>query len=118
MTTRDSAWAPGTPCWVDLMTTDVEAARTFYGDLFGWQFDIGPEETGFYSSALIDDRRVAGIFSMPGDHPPVWSTYLATTDTDATAKAAEAAGATIAQAPMDVMDLGRMSVLQDPTGGT
>ncbi len=99
------------------MTTDVEAARTFYGDLLGWQFDIGPEETGNYSSALLDGRRVAGIFTMPGDHPPVWSTYLATTDADATAKAAEAAGARVVQAPMDVMDLGRMSVIQDPTGG-
>jgi predicted enzyme related to lactoylglutathione lyase len=116
MVTRDSAWAPGTPCWVDLMTTDVEAARTFYGDLLGWQFDIGPAETGYYSSALLDGRRVAGIFTMQNDHPPVWSTYLATADVEATAKAAEAAGGTIFQAPMDVMDLGRMAVIQDPTG--
>ena len=118
MTTRDTPWPDGTPCWIDLMTTDVEAARTFYGDLFGWQFDIGPEETGFYSTALLDGRRVAGVFSMDADHPPVWTTYLATGDADATADAAVRAGGTLLQPTMDVMDLGRMTVLQDPTGGT
>jgi uncharacterized protein len=100
------------------MTTDAEAARTFYGDLFGWEFDIGPAETGYYSTALLDGKRVAGVFSMDADHPPVWTTYLATSDADATADAAARAGGTIAQPTMDVMDLGRMTVIQDPTGGT
>ena len=118
MATRDTAWPDGTPCWVDLMTTDIEAARTFYGDLFGWEFDIGPAETGNYSSALIDGRRVAGIFTMDADHPPVWSTYLATSDTDATSDDAVRAGGTVISPAMDVMDLGRMAVLKDPTGGT
>jgi predicted enzyme related to lactoylglutathione lyase len=118
MTTRDTPWPDGTPCWFDLMTTDLEAARTFYGDLFGWQFDIGPEETGYYSVALVDGKAVGGIFTMAVDHPPVWTTYLATGDADATADAAVRAGGTIAQPTMDVMDLGRMTIIQDPTGGT
>ena len=100
------------------MTTDAEAARTFYGDLFGWQFDVGPAETGYYATALLNDRRVAGVFSMEADHPPVWTTYLATSDGQASADAAVRAGGTIVQATMDVMDLGRMTVLQDPAGGT
>jgi uncharacterized protein len=118
MPTRDTAFPDGTPCWIDLMTTDVEAARAFYGDLLGWEFDIGGEETGFYSTALLGGNRVAGVFTMQDDHPPVWSTYLATGDSEASADAATRAGGTIVQPPMDVMDLGRMAVLQDPTGGT
>ncbi len=118
MTTRDTPWPDGTPCWIDLLTTDAEAARTFYGDLFGWQFDVGPEETGYYATALLNDRRVAGVFSMDADHPPVWTTYLATGDGEASADAAVRAGGTLVQPTMDVMDLGRMTVLQDPTGGT
>jgi hypothetical protein len=118
MVTRDTNWPDGTPSWIDLMTTDVESARTFYGDLFGWQFDIGPAETGYYSSAHLDGKRVAGVFSMENDHPPVWSTYLATGDADATADSVTRHGGTLIQPPMDVMDLGRMTVLQDPTGAT
>jgi uncharacterized protein len=100
------------------MTTDIEAARSFYGDLFGWEFEIGSAETGFYSTALLDGKRVAGLFTMDAEHPPVWTTYLATADADATADAAVRAGGTLVQPTMDVMDLGRMAVLQDPTGGT
>jgi hypothetical protein len=100
------------------MTTDVDAAREFYGDLLGWQFDIGPAETGYYSTALLRDRRVAGVYSMGGDHPPVWTTYLATADADATADSAVRARGTIVQPTMDVMGLGRTGVLKDPSGGT
>src|ERR1700759_2301811 len=103
MPTRDSAFAAGTPCWIDRMTTDVEPARNFYGDLFGWQFDIGGEETGYYSTAMVDDRRVAGVFQMQIDPPPVWTTYLATDNADATAEAVTKNGGTIAQPTMDVM---------------
>ncbi len=99
MPTRDSAFTAGTPCWIDVMTTDVESARTFYGDLFGWQFEIGDEQTGYYSTGLIDGHRVAGVFEMQLDHPPVWTTYLATEDADATAALVTQHGGTIAQPP-------------------
>jgi hypothetical protein len=118
MTTRDTAWPPGTPCWIDLMTPDQPAARDFYSALLGWQIDIGPEETGFYGTALVDGRRVAGIGGMMGmDHPPVWNTYLATADADATSKAVEDAGGTVVAPAMDVMDFGRMAFAQAPGGG-
>lgn len=118
MTTRDTAWSPGTPCWVDLMTPDQEAARAFYGALFGWQIDVGPEETGYYGMASVDGRNVAGIGGMMGmDHPPVWNTYLATADADATSKAVEAAGGSVVAPAMDVMDFGRMAFAQVPSGG-
>ena len=39
-------YAPGTPCWVDLMVSDQQAALDFYRDLFGWQGEVGPPETG------------------------------------------------------------------------
>jgi predicted enzyme related to lactoylglutathione lyase len=118
MPTRDSAFDAGTPCWIDVMTTDVDSARNFYGDLFGWQFQIGDEQTGYYSTGLIDGKRAAGVFEMHLDHPPVWTTYLATDDADATAALVTEHGGTIAQPTMDVMDLGRMTIVQDPTGGT
>lgn len=118
MTVRDTPWAPGTPCWVDLMTPDQAAAREFYGALFGWHVDVGPEETGYYGMASVDGRNVAGIGGMMGmDHPPVWNTYLATADADATSKAVEQAGGTVIAPAMDVMDFGRMAFAQLPSGG-
>jgi predicted enzyme related to lactoylglutathione lyase len=119
MVQRDTPWEPGTPCWVDLMTTDVEAANDFYRQLFGWQIEVGPPETGGYGMCLVNGRPVAGTMAMQegNNHPPVWSTYLATEDADATMIAAEKAGATVLAPVMDVMQFGRMGVFQLPSGG-
>jgi predicted enzyme related to lactoylglutathione lyase len=118
MTTRDTPWPAGTPCWVDLMTPDQAAARDFYSAMFGWEVEVGPEDTGFYGIASLGGRRVAGIGGMMGmDHPPMWNTYLATDDADATSKAVEQAGGTVIVPAMDVMDVGRMAFAQLPSGG-
>jgi predicted enzyme related to lactoylglutathione lyase len=118
MTIRDTPWPAGVPCWQDLATTDPDDARTFYGDLFGWQFDVGGPETGNYSTANVRGQMVAGIGPLMNEgQPVVWTTYLATTDIDATAAAAAAAGSTVIAPPMDVMQFGRLAVIADPTGG-
>src|SRR6478752_2218856 len=118
MVERDTPWAPGTPCWVDLMTTDQAAARSFYGELLGWDVEVGPPETGEYGMASIGGRSVAGIGGMMGmEHPPVWNTYLATADADATVQAVVAAGGSVQAPAMDVMEFGRMAVVQVPGGG-
>src|SRR3954451_14763781 len=118
MVSRDTPWAPGTPCWVDLMTTDQAAGRDFYSALFGWQVDVGGDETGNYGMASMGGRSVAGIGGMMGmEHPAVWNTYLATENVDLTCKQAEAAGGTIVAPPMDVMEFGRMAFVQVPGGG-
>ncbi|PZS25166.1 MAG: glyoxalase [Pseudonocardiales bacterium] len=120
MTERDTAWPAGTPCWVDLMTTDVDAAKRFYGPLLGWALNDGSPETGGYVLADIGGRNVAGLMGMqPGmEHPPVWTTYLATDDAAATAAQITAAGGQVVAPAMDVMGLGVMAVAQDPTGAT
>lgn len=118
MVVRDTPWPPGTPCWIDLMTTDQAAARDFYASLFGWEVAVGGEETGGYGMAALSGRNVAGIGPMMGmDHPPVWNTYLATADADATCAAIEQAGGAVVAAPMDVMEFGRMAFVQAPGGG-
>ncbi|MGI8762253.1 MAG: VOC family protein [Jatrophihabitantaceae bacterium] len=121
MTERKSAWPAGTPCWVDLMTSDIDAARLFYEGLFGWQLTVGPPETGGYTMAELDHLAVAGLGPIqPGQdgHPSVWTTYLASDDVGATAKAITRAGGTVVAEPFDVMDLGVMGAGKDPTGAT
>ncbi len=111
MSTRDEPWPAGTPCWLQLMTTDPAAGGEFYRSLFGW--DVGDD-----GMATLGDRAVAGLGGMMGmDHPPVWSTYLASDDLDATADAVRAAGGSIVTDPMDAGSLGRMMFAQAPGGG-
>ena len=69
MVNRDTPWPDGTPCWIDLMTTDASAARQFYAALFGWDIEVGSEETGFYGMCTVGGRTVAGIGELP-DGPP------------------------------------------------
>ena len=110
-------YAPGTPCWVDLMAPDQQAALDFYRDLFGWQGEIGSPETGGYSICTKNGRPVAGIGPVPTpDTPTVWTTYLASDDAAATLAAVGAAGGTALTEVMDVMTAGRMFLAADPAG--
>ena len=108
----------GTPTWVDLGIPDLDRAMEFYGALFGWMFDVGPEETGRYTMCLLRGEPVVAI--MPNPDPNAsefwWNVYLATDDCDETARRATAAGGTLLMEPMDVMDQGRMAVVRDPVG--
>src|SRR5262245_36331805 len=108
---------PGTPSWVDLGTTDVAGAGSFYGALFGWTVeDLGPESGG-YGLIRKDGKQVAGI--GPATDPTrgtSWAVYFATDSADDTAAKVEVAGGTVVVAPTDVMAQGRFAVFQDPAG--
>ncbi|OIJ68243.1 glyoxalase [Streptomyces mangrovisoli] len=106
------------------MIPDQQAAIDFYRDLFGWQGEIGPPETGGYAVCTLKGRPVAGIMaamnpdgSRPDPMPPaVWTTYLATESVDDTLGKAGDVGGKVVMPGMDVMDLGRMAVVADPQG--
>lgn len=108
--------------WVDLGTTDTEGAKNFYKGLFDWSFLDLPTDSGvIYSMAQIDGYNVAGIGPLsPGMQeqgiPPFWSAYVKHDDVDAVAASADKAGGTVIAPPFDVMDSGRMTIIQDPTG--
>ena len=99
----------GTPTWIDLGVPDLDRALAFYGAVFGWEFDVGPEETGRYTMCFLRGRRVAAISAMHDPARVFWNVYLATDDCDRTAERARAAGGTLLMEPMDVMDQGRMA---------
>ena len=112
-----SEHAPGAPCWVDI-GTDVEPAKAFYGELFGWEpRDAGPpDQTGGYGFFLNHGRLVAGYGPQQSPGPPYWATYMCVRDAEATADRVKAAGGTVFMEPMDVMEAGRMGVFADPGG--
>ncbi len=114
-----TGYLPGTPCWVDLGTPDIEAAVGFYGSLFGWSIEEGEssEQTGGYRQATLRGKPVAGVMPlMQEGQPPAWSSYVSVEDADATTAKVREAGGNVLAEPMDVMDLGRMAIFADPTG--
>ncbi len=111
---------PGSPCWIDLMTSDTARARDFYGELFGWQYGAGDQELyGGYITASKNGKPVAGIMQKQEDQaglPDMWSTYLCTQDAAATAASVVANGGEIYMAPVDVPGQGTMAYLADAGG--
>jgi predicted enzyme related to lactoylglutathione lyase len=105
----------GAPCWIDLMTSDPEKSRAFYGRLFGWTSEDAGEEYGGYVNFQKDGAPVAGCMRNDPQWgaPDGWSVYLAVDDAQKTADAALANGGQVIVAPMAVRELGTMLVLTD-----
>jgi predicted enzyme related to lactoylglutathione lyase len=115
-------YTPGTFSWTDLNTTDQDAAKTFYTALFGWTYDDSPIGDGiYYSMALVDGKPVGAISPQPQQQrdagvPPVWNSYITVESADDSLTRAKELGATVHADAFDVMEAGRMGVIQDPQG--
>jgi predicted enzyme related to lactoylglutathione lyase len=113
---------PGTFTWPELATSDQKAGVAFYRALFGWDVNeqpIGPTEV--YSMFQMRGKAVgAGCTQQPDEKkmgvPPHWNSYVSVANVDEATKKAESLGGKVLMPPFDVMDAGRMAVLQDPTG--
>ncbi|WP_338899791.1 VOC family protein [Streptomyces sp. TG1A-60] len=108
----------GGPCWTELGTSDVEAAKRFYTEVFGWRPETDPrQEAGGYTVAHLGDAAVAALTPLYQESQPVaWNVSFAVSDADATARAVRAAGGQVVLGPMDVFDMGRFAVAFDPGG--
>lgn len=108
----------GKPVWVDLATSDPEAARAFYAKLFGWNIEVNTDpQYGGYALAKVGGRDVAGIGpTMAPGAPTAWSIYIGTLDGEALADRVKDAGGTVVMEPFAVGNQGTMAVFQDPSG--
>jgi predicted enzyme related to lactoylglutathione lyase len=112
-----TSYAPGTFSWTDLGTTDADAAKAFYTGLFGWQPNDLPAGEGVtYTMLQLGGRNVAALYQMTEAPHPAWLSYVTVEDAAASAARAKDLGATVISEPFDVLEAGRMAVLQDPTG--
>jgi len=105
--------------WNELMTTDVPAAKAFYGELFGWEIrdEQTPEMT--YTMLKAGDQDVGGMMAMPADAqgaPPAWGSYVTVDDVDKQAIRAEQLGGKLLIPPRDIPEVGRFAVISDPQG--
>ncbi len=106
----------GSFCWAELVTSDGNGAKAFYTGLFGWRYEdnpMGPDSV--YTMYYMGDGVVCASHESK-EYPPHWGPYVNVPNVDQTAAEAKAAGGTVMAEPFDVMTVGRMAVLQDPTG--
>ena len=105
--------------WHELSTADLDAALSFYSQLFGWEagakHDMG--EIGYYQLFVRDGRDIGGIYKTPpGIETPHWLSYLRVRDVDEAAEAAKAAGGRVVNGPMEVPGGDWIAQIIDPQG--
>jgi predicted enzyme related to lactoylglutathione lyase len=108
--------------WCDLMSDDVDKARDFYTGVLGWDIEVMDIGKGPYTVFKADDRPVAGLMAKPTEGPAsfaptAWTSYVTVDDVDERTARVAAAGGSVLAGPMDIPTVGRMSIIQDPTGG-
>ncbi len=114
--------ALGTFCWADLGTTDAAAAKRFYTGLFGWNADDRPMGEGnYYTMFDVGGNSVAALYQQDPQQqaqgmPPNWLSYVSVDSVDQMAERTRSLGGTVMTEPFDVFEVGRMSLIQDPTG--
>ncbi|MRH87346.1 VOC family protein [Nocardia sp. SYP-A9097] len=110
---------PGSWCWSELNGRDVDAAKAFYGEVFGWDSSTAAFGTTSYTEFKVGGRSIAGMMQMddnwPPDVPAHWMVYFAVADADATATKTGQLGGTVTVPPTDI-PIGRFAVLGDPQG--
>ncbi len=118
--------APGSFSWAELATTDTKGAKAFYTALFGWSYTDGPMGPGpedVYTRLQLGGKDVGALYPMMKEQraegaPPFWLPYVTVDNADEAARRTRDLGGKVCADPFDVMDYGRMGILQDPTGGT
>ena len=110
----------GMPIWYELITTDVDAAKRFYGDIVGWTTTTFPSPAGGtpYNILNYGETGVGGLMTLPDGAPtgPGWFAYFHVADVDAGVAQTEQAGGKTHMPATDLPGVGRIAMLADPQG--
>lgn len=111
----------GTFCWNELATRDPAAALAFYSALFGWRSterDMG--EAGIYAILSLGGADLGGMYQLAGPRfegvPSHWLYYVSVSNADASVRRATELGGKVVMPAMDIPDVGRIAMLEDPVG--
>ena len=106
----------GSMCWNELYSADVEAAKSFYGSLFGWTFEI-TKEMGDYTVIKNNGRNNGGVVQLTPEmkgFPPNWTVYFTVKNLDESmTKVKELGGKVHMHMPISI---GKIAMIADPTG--
>jgi predicted enzyme related to lactoylglutathione lyase len=114
----------GQVCWTEIATRNLDACKTFYAELFGWNLkrsDAVGSEVEYIEFGTDGQCPAGGMYQMGeeyGDAPSHWMSYVAVDDVDESAKKVEELGGKVCVPPTDIPNVGRFSVITDPTGAT
>ncbi len=113
---------PNTYSWNELMSRDIDTAKDFYAEVFGWTYDTQDMGTGpYHVIAGGSNEGMGGLMGMPAEVPDMvpnhWAVYFMVADTAATIEKVTANGGTVVVPPMDIPGVGRMATVHDPAGG-
>jgi len=110
----------GAISWSELVTPDVEAAKAFYAELFGWDLDTAPMEGTDYTVVKVAGKAVGGMMktppNMPPGVPPHWGLYITVEDVQATVAKIQELGGSVWVPPTDIPKVGTFAVVADPQG--
>lgn len=113
----------GTPIWYELMTSDPDAAKTFYDAVVGWTIEAEPAMPGMDYRMITTSGgdNAGGVMRLTdemiaGGAKPGWFFYIGVDDVDATVEKAKAAGAGVIMPAWTIEGVGRMALLHDPQG--
>jgi hypothetical protein len=103
-------------CWNELQARDIETAKTFYTSLFRWRM----KETDDYTEWHLGEHAVGGMMASqaPPQVPSYWLPYFAVEDCEKSVEQARSGGGSVIVPAMDIPNVGRFAVLQDPQGAT
>ena len=110
----------GEICWNELSTTHPETCKSFYTELFGWNYsETDSTEMEYTEIKLGDGKQFGGMYKTPPEMegvPPHWMAYVSVDDIDASLQKATELGGTIVVPATDIPNTGRFGVITDPTG--
>lgn len=108
----------GTIYWNELMTSDIEASKAFYGATIGWTYSSMPSPEGTYWLFFPAgaDQPAGGMMQFTDGPTDSWFTYLHVDDLDGALSKATAAGGEVLRPPFEVDGVGRIAIVRDRTG--
>lgn len=107
--------------WYELMTTDVAAAKVFYGAVVGWKTQDMPMPDMTYTVIQAGETGIGGIMKLPREAcdagaKPGWVSYIYAADVDGAAAKVQRLGGTMHHVPTDIPNVGRFAMVADPQG--
>jgi predicted enzyme related to lactoylglutathione lyase len=115
----DATKIHGSFSWNELITTDVEGAKTFYSALLGWTMEDNLCGGMAYTMLKTGEQEVGGIMAVPAEAkgmPPMWGSYVTVDDMQHCLKQTETLGGKVIVPPRDIPEIGQFCVIQDPQG--
>ena len=104
---------------VELNTADPEKAKAFYSKLFQWQLEDVPNSAvpdGSYTMIKVEEGTGGGIMKQVPGGPSGWLAYVEVDDINAATQKARSLGGKVMKEPFEVMGMGWIGFIQDPTG--